>query len=176
MKKLIIILVLLTTYTIHAQESNEVIHWYSFEEAIKLQKENPKKIFIDVYTDWCGYCKKMDRETFSNPVIARYLNDNFYPVKFDAEQKGNVVYDGTTYKNTNADKRRGSHELAQALLQGKMSYPSYAFLNKKGQLITVVQGYIPAPSFEPIIHFFGEDAFTNIEWEKFSKNFQSEIK
>lgn len=175
MKKLIFTLLILITANIQAQDSKETIKWFTLEEAVKLQEETPRKLFIDVYTDWCGYCKKMDKETFSNPIIAKYINDNFYPVKFNAEQKEPIEFKGQTYKNTNPNRNRNSHELAQALLQGKMSYPSYAFLNEEAKLITVVPGYIPAPNFEPIVHYFGEDAFTKMEWEEFSKNFKSKL-
>jgi len=176
MKQLLFALLIFTAFNTQAQDSNETVKWFTLEEAVKLQAETPKKIFIDVFTEWCGYCKKMDKETFSDPVIANYLNENFYPVKFDAEQKEDIEFKGQTYRNTNPDQKRSSHELAQALLNGKMSYPSYAFLNEEALLITVVPGYIPAPNFEPIIHYFGEDAFNKMEWEEFSKNFKSELK
>lgn len=176
MKQLIFALLIFFTINTQAENTKETVKWFTLEEAVKLQAETPKKIFIDVYTDWCGYCKKMDKETFSNPVIAKYLNENFYPVKFDAEQKESIEFKSQTYRNTNPDRKRSSHELAQALLQGKMSYPSYAFLNEKSVLITVVPGYIPAPNFEPIIHYFGGNAFNKTEWEEFSKNFKSELK
>ncbi len=175
MKRILFILFILTATNIQAQDTQEKIKWYTFEEAIKLQVETQKKIFIDVYTEWCGYCKKMDRETFSNPEIAKYLNDNFYPVKFNAEQKEDVVFKGQTYINAEPNRKRSSHQLAQALLQGKMSYPSYAFLNTESQLITVVPGYYPAKKFEPIMHFFGENAFLNTEWETFLNTFKSKL-
>ena len=65
----------------------EKIHWYTFAEATKLNKKHPKKIFMDVYTSWCGWCKKYDAVTFSHPVIAKYINEHFYAVKFDAEEE-----------------------------------------------------------------------------------------
>ena len=63
------------------------VKWMSLEEAVEKSKTEKRKIFIDIYTDWCGWCKVMDRETFQNPCIANYLNRNYYPVKFNAEQK-----------------------------------------------------------------------------------------
>ena len=66
-----------------AQESK--VKWYTFEEAVELNKAEQRKIFIDVYTDWCGWCKKMDATTFNSPEIAKILNEEYYAVKFDAE-------------------------------------------------------------------------------------------
>ena len=57
---------------------SQKVNWVSFEEAVELQKTNPKNIMMDVYTEWCGPCKMMDKNTFENPLIAKFLNDNFY--------------------------------------------------------------------------------------------------
>src|SRR5664279_713123 len=73
--------------------ASEKIRWYSFEEAYTLNKKKPKKIFIDVFTDWCGWCRKMDAETFTNPTISEYMSDHFYCVKLNAERKDTVVID-----------------------------------------------------------------------------------
>jgi thioredoxin-related protein len=152
------------------------VKWYSFEEAYKLNKKKPKKMMVDVYTDWCGWCKKMDAETFANPVIASYMNDHFYNVKFNAERKDTIVIDGVKFSNPNPSSSRSTHQLAVELLRGKMSYPSYAFLNEKGQLITVVAGYQQAQGFECILNFFGSDAYLTTKWEDYQPKFQGKIK
>lgn len=175
MKKiLLIITAIVISLSIYAGEKDSPIKWYSFEEAIKLQKENPKMIFIDVYTDWCGWCKKMDKSTFANEEIAKYMNENYYAVKFDAEMKADVDFKGKTYVN-NGKSRRSSHELAKSLLNGQMSYPSYAFLDKDAELLTVVQGYMEAPDFEPILHYFGEDHYKETEWKDFKSSFKGSL-
>ena len=158
-----------------AQNEDEKIKWYSFEEAVELNKTNPKKLFIDLYTDWCGWCKKMDATTFSDPMIVEYMNENYYPVKFDAESTKPITFNDQEFVNENPNGRRSSHELAKTLLRGKMSYPSYVFLNKKNELITVVPGYLSAAKFEPILHYFGEDAYLSKEWPVFQKTFKGEI-
>ncbi|NJK95139.1 MAG: DUF255 domain-containing protein [Bacteroidales bacterium] len=68
------------------------VKWYTIEQVVELQKKEPKKILIDVYTDWCGWCKKMDAETFDHPIIAEYINKYYYPVKFNAESKEPVDF------------------------------------------------------------------------------------
>ena len=77
------------------------IKWYSFEEAYALSKKKPKKMCVDIFTEWCGWCKKMDAETFTNPTIVKYMNAHFYCVKFDAERKDTIVLDGQKFVNPN---------------------------------------------------------------------------
>src|SRR3954463_14417926 len=79
-----------------SQDAKE-IHWMTFKEALAKNEKAPKKIFIDVYTDWCGWCKKMDASTFTNDSIIQYMNKNFYAVKLDAETKDTIKYKGVDY-------------------------------------------------------------------------------
>ena len=160
--------------TIKAQEAK--IEWLDFETAVVKMKAQPKKMFIDMYTDWCGWCKKMDKETFAHHEIAAYMQDNFYMVKFDAERSDTVIYANRTFVNPNPGKSRSSHELAQALLRGKMSYPSYVFMNEEMKIISVVPGFFPPQNFEPVIHYFGGGHYEKQDWETFSKAFKGSIK
>lgn len=116
------------------------LKWYSIEEVGKLKNTENKLYMIDVYTDWCGWCKVMDRETFSNPVVVDYLNKNFIAVKFDAEQKTSIQFNGKTYR-WQALGRNGINELALELLNGQMSYPSIVYLDKDRKPITVTKGF-----------------------------------
>lgn len=175
MKKIRMILAIIgiiAVNVVNAQESTtEKINWMSFEEAVKLNETTPKKIFIDVYTDWCGWCTKMDQTTFIDPSIVEYMNENYYAVKFDAEQTEPIEFMGHTFINQNPNgPRKGTHQLAQALLQGKMSYPSYVFMNEKNQVLTIVPGYAQAKEFMPILKYFGTNAFLTTSWEEYSKN------
>ena len=78
--------------TLAAQES---VKWYSIEEAVQLASQEPRVLVIDVYTDWCGWCKRMDADTFSDPAVAEIMNKHFYPVKLNAEGKEDVhIADG----------------------------------------------------------------------------------
>ena len=171
MKKLVALIILASFGLINNGSAQEAkVKWYSFEEAVELNKKEQRKIFIDVYTDWCGWCKKMDANTFSNPEIAKILNEQYYAVKLDAEQRGDINFKGHTYKFI-ANGKRGYHELAAALLQGKMSYPSVAYLNEQSELLTAVPGYQTPDRLEPILMFFAEDAFITTSFDEFSKNY-----
>ena len=175
MKKNLILLVaaiIMAPACMFAQNSG--VNWVSIEEAEKMNREKPKKIMVDVYTDWCGWCKKMDKETFSHPVIAEYINKHYYAVKLDAEGKEEIKFNGTTFKFV-PHGSRGYHELAAGLLSGKMSYPSVAYLNEELQLLGAVPGYMTPISIEPLLNYIAEDKFTSQSLEEYQKTFESKL-
>ncbi len=143
------------------------INWMTWDEMAAAQAKEPRKVLIDFYTDWCGWCKKMDASTFSNEVIAKYVNEKYYAVKFDAEQKGDIVFKGRTFKFV-ANGRRGYHELAAEIMGGKMSYPTVGYLNESFGVIQAVPGFQTAKDMERIVKFFGDNAYESTSWEKYS--------
>jgi len=167
--------ILIIAITLPAFSQKDKVQWYSFEKAVELNKKEPKKILVDVYTDWCGWCKKMKKNTFNHPEIAKYINEHFYPVRFDAESDKKVKFKGKTFKK-DKNKSRRPHQLAIALLQGKMSYPSVAYLDENNQLITAVPGYYGPKDMKPILNFFKEDAYKNQSFEEYKENFNSSLK
>ncbi len=170
MKKLIIFaVVILSGLNIQAQQDK--VKWYSFEEAIEMNNKNPRLVLIDVYTDWCGWCKKMKKNTFNHPEIAEYINKNFYPVRFNAETDKKVTFKGKSYVKQ-GNKSRSPHQLAIALLQGKMSYPSVAYLNEKNKLITAVPGYYGPKDMESILKYFVQEAYKKESFQDFQKDFK----
>ena len=105
------------------------IQWMSLEEAVEAQKREPRKIMMDVYTQWCGPCKMMMANTFTNANVINYVNANYYAVKFDAESPGDIQFQGETYSNPTYDPNRrgrnGVHELSRAL--GVNAYPTLVY-------------------------------------------------
>lgn len=174
MKKIALPLVLLFSFSLAAQSNSKPppkIKWYTWTEAIKQMEKDakPKKIMVDLYTVWCGYCKKMDRETFSDPMVVDYVNEHFYAVKFDAEQKGSLVYANHTFKFDANRGRRGVHALAFAFTDGRMSYPSIIYLDEKQKRIAISPGFKPGDSFLKELRYFGDNHYKVIDYEAYKK-------
>lgn len=150
------------------------VEWLTFEEAIVLHKDNPKKLLIDLYTDWCGWCKVMDRETYSNAMLSSYINNNFYPVKFNAEQKESVEFEGHTF-NFIPSGRRGVHELAAALTRNQLSYPTTVFMDEELRIIQPIAGYLKPQQMEPILNFIGGNHYKKTPWEEYKKGHKSSL-
>ena len=168
MKRVLIVIMVLISLPIFGNAQK--INWMTFQEAVELNKTAPKKIFIDVYTDWCGWCKRMDQTTFINKEVVDYMNENYYAVKLDAEMSDTIVFGGYTYINEGGmNGRKGTHQLAAALLQGRLSYPSYVFMNEKNQLLTVAPGYMESKDFMPILKYFGTNAYLNQTFKDYIK-------
>jgi len=172
MKKLGLTFLLLVTFVI--VQAQEKVNWIGFEEAVELNKTAPRPILVDLYTDWCGWCKRMDKDTYANEVIAKYINENYYAVKMDGEGKEDITFKGNTFKFVEQGRSK-YHELAAAIMKGKMSYPSTAFFNTEEQLLQTVPGYLSKEKFEKILAYFGGGNNEKIEWPVFEKNFKSAL-
>jgi thioredoxin-related protein len=159
-----------TVIALGASEQGEKIRWYSFEEAVELSRKNPRKILVDIYTDWCGFCKKMDAETFSNPDVARFINKHFYPVKLNSETNDTIEFQGHKFVN-DGQGRRSPHQLSVALLQGQVSYPSIVYINEQLELLTAVPGFRTPEQIEPLLRYIGEDHYLRQSWDKYQEEF-----
>lgn len=185
-RNILLLFTVLVAMSVNAQS----IKWLTFEEAVKLNKTAPKKIFIDLYTDWCGWCKVMDRTTFADTVIAKYMTDNFYAVKFNAEGKDPVKFYGPVMKYDSLKKekvvvndtivfkydatagRNGTHGLAMALTDGRLSYPTFIILDTNFQRLDIIAGYQQAPVFETQINYYGSGSNVTMPYDQFVKDFK----
>lgn len=155
-------------------EESGKVKWYTIQEVEELAKKEPRKVMIDVYTDWCGWCKKMDATTFEHPVIAKYINKNFYPVKLNAETKEEITFMGKTFKYVK-NGRSGYNELAAGLLNGQLSFPSIAYLNEDLELLGAIPGYRPPKEMETILNYINDDQFKDQTLSDYEKTFTSKI-
>ncbi len=148
----------------------ESIRWMSIEEAYALSRQDGKKILVDFYTDWCGWCKKLDADTYSKPEVIRYINQHYHAVKFNAEQRNPLVLNGRTYNFLNQGSR-GVHEFAAVMLNGRPSYPSTTILASSLQPITTVPGYHGPKEMLMILSFLGEDHYLRTSWEQYQQSY-----
>lgn len=153
------------------------LKWYTIEEALELQKTNHKKIFMDVYTTWCGPCKMLDANTFGNPVIRNILNEYYIPVKFNAESGDTITYKGQDFVNPayTPQPRKSTHQFAIYIAstdQG-LAYPTMVFLDEEGGMIQPITGYLDPQRLEPIISFFGTNAYKTVTWPDYFNGFKS---
>lgn len=178
MKNLLLVIPLLIFVSIQAQEE---IEWMTMNEALEAQKQSPRKIFMDVYTHWCGPCKLLDKNTFSNKKVIKFINSNYYPVKFNAEGPDPITYDDFTYTNPNYQPERkgrnATHFFADALkIPG---YPSLVFFEENGKLIQAVPGYKTPQELEIYLKMIANDDYkdlTTVEaWEAYQKKFKGKF-
>jgi len=153
------------------KDSASNVNWLTWEEAVEASKKSPRKIFVDVYTDWCGWCKRMDKATFQVPEVAKYLNENFYPVKLNAEQKEDIEYGGSTFKYV-ASGRKGYHQLAAALLEGRLSFPTVVFLNEDHEILQRLAGFIDKDEFSKVMRWLAEDEFKDTPYDEYKSKEQ----
>jgi len=178
MKKILIFTITLVSLSLSAQQ----INWMSFEEAVNAQKVTPKKIFVDAYTIWCGPCKMLDKNTFSNPDLVEYMNQNYYAVKFNAEGNDTVNFKGNKFTNPgfnpNSNGRNSVHELSTFF--GVRAYPTLLFLDEKTNFITPLTGYRTPNQLELYLKMFHSDDYKNLktqeEFDAYSSNFKYEFK
>ena len=146
-----------------------LVNWMSIEEAMAARDTLPKPIMIDMYTDWCGWCKRMMNTTFSNESLASYINQRFYPVRYDAETKDTILFKGKNYISAGK-----THQLAFELAGGRLSYPTLVFIGEDDQKLPL-PGFRKVNELEPFLVLFTEKLYgktnPNIFYEEFQNNF-----
>ncbi|MDR1593803.1 MAG: DUF255 domain-containing protein [Prevotellaceae bacterium] len=155
-----------------AQSKKGQVKWMTFDDAVAATKKEPRKIFVDIYADWCGWCKVLDRDTFSDSVVAKILNEQYYPVKLDAESREtHTLPDG---------RKVSSAELASSLATSKpgerYGLPSMVVLNENVSLLTRIQGAQKPDFMTPALLFFSENHYLEKSWEEYSKEYANKIK
>ena len=150
-----------------AQDS---IRWHSIDQAIQLASQEPRVLVIDVYTDWCGWCKRMDATTFSDPKIIEIMNEQFYPVKLDAEGKEDIIIGDRTFKFVD-NGRRGYHEVAAVVTRGRLSYPTISYVDEQGKVLEASPGYKTADQFMVYLAYYAEGAYKDQTFDEFSASY-----
>ncbi len=141
--------------TLQIQDTKE-LKWYSFTDGLKIAQTEKKKVLIDVYTDWCEWCKKMDEEVYANSTVKKYLASKFILVKLNAESETKHTFQGREYS-----------EMELSYIFGVEGFPTTIFIREDMQPITAVPGYFPADVFMKILTFIGDDYYMKMSFEDY---------
>ncbi len=151
-----ILLAGIALFILSAEASGGELKWRTFDAGLAEAKQSNKKILLDVYTDWCGWCKKLDKDVYANDKVAAYLNKAYVIIKLNAESNGKLTY---------RDKSLTEGGLAQAF--GVRGYPTIIFLDSNGEPINSLGGYVAADRFLPIIMYIGDDKYKSMTWDEY---------
>lgn len=149
----------------------EEVKWITVSELNEQYSKNPKPILWDIYTSWCGWCKEMDRTTYTNQKLVKYINEHYYAVKFDAESSKPVTFNNKQY---GYDARNRSNELAIFLLFGQMQFPTTVFQSTIDAQPAPLPGYYTAKQMEAPLKFFGEGYHTKKTFVEFNQGFKGD--
>ena len=155
-----------------AASSKNTIEWLTIEQVQEKNKTAPRKVIVDIYTDWCGWCKRMDSEVFANPEIAQYIAQNYYAVKFNAESKQTINFKGNPYEYID-NGRNGTNKLAFKLVLGDtpqnpgIGYPTFAFLDENLDRINAFPGYRNVQQMNTLLRYIAENHFSDLDLNQY---------
>ncbi len=160
----------------------DTIVWMPLAEVNKVVEKNIRKnkvkeeklVIVDFYTDWCGWCKRLDNETYKDPEVAALMNTYFYPVKFDAEQVDSVQFANKMY-HFKSRGSRGTNEFALEMASrpgGKIGYPTITIISPMGEKIAVEAGYKDAAKMKVFLTFYGEGHYKTKDFATYQKELQ----
>lgn len=129
---------------------------YSMEDAQRLAATNGKKVLVDVYAVWCGFCRKMAAETYPSDQVKNTVDDYFYTVRLNAESEREIIFNGQSLTE---------RELAAAF--GVSSFPTTVFVDTDGEPLGFQPGFMDASIFKDLIAFVGSDRYKTQSFDEF---------
>lgn len=135
------------------------VTWVKYDEGLKMAKETGKHILINFTTTWCGYCKKMKKETFSDINVIKFLNENFICAVVDGDSKNELDVDG--YKITESNLAKAEYRVT--------GYPTFWFLKSSGERIGPAPGYKPTDQFMEILYYVKNDIYADMTFDDYIK-------
>ncbi len=143
----LLLLALLTGPGLAFSDNGKKITWHTYDEGVSLGKKEGKKIFMTFYANWCGYCKKMDQTTFSDPSVIDYLAANYITIKINSDQEKKLA---ATYRVS--------------------GLPTHWFLDSAGGAISSLPGYLGPEQFLPILKYIQTESYKTVKFDEYIKN------
>jgi thioredoxin-related protein len=172
MNKIASYIFLISLFFFDSLLSQNKINWISFEQMEAFQKKEKRPVLIDAYTDWCGWCKRLDATTYADPNIISYINRNFYAIKFNAETHDTITFQGKKYMNPIPSSNKSTHDLAKTMMGNNLSYPTTIYLDNEMKPTIVVPGYFDANQILPFLVFHAEQLNLNSNINDFENDFK----
>ena len=148
--------------------AKEKINWLTLAELEAAYQKEPRPVLIDMYTDWCGWCKVMDKDTYGKENVATYINEHYYPVKFNAETRDSVSFAGKTYQY---NKNYKANDLAIYLSFGQLSFPTTIFLSSVEAQPAPIPGFMKPSDIEAPLKYFGDGIYKTKSFADYMKSF-----
>lgn len=157
---------------VSTKNTEKTTFWQSWNDVSIKEKIKKKPILIDIYTDWCVYCKVMDNTVYKSDSVVNYLQQYFYSYKLNAEKNDSVVWNNTLF---NYNSRYQVHDFAVHLTKGNIAYPTTAIVDLDGNSFFET-GALNLRQMEFLLRYFIEAHPYNISKENFSKIFKNRWK
>ena len=166
LKSIVLVTAFLAFHLAPFTSATTQVKWHSIEDASQA-KIGTKLYLVDFYTDWCGYCRKMDRETFSDATVAKIIDKYYYPVKFNAEGRNVFTWAGHTYRSAGR-----VHEFAK----GVRGYPTTVLFTADGKMMQSIPGFLSAKEYTVVLWYFASGDYQRYPYEQYSRIFDAEIR
>ena len=146
------------------------LNWISIGTLKEKMQSNPRPVLIDLYTNWCYWCKVMDKKTYSNEKVIAYINDHFYAVKVDAETKDSIAWGNRVFKYNESYK---INDFAMFLTSGQPGFPTTSIFTDEKTDPASLEGFLEPRDLEPVLKYFGEGFSKSESFQAFNASFKA---
>ena len=146
------------------------VDWLKLDEVNTKLAQQAKPVLIDLYTDWCHWCKVMDKKTYSNQKVTEYISDHFYASRVNAETRETLTWRSKEYTYNDS---YHINNFALYISNGQAAFPTTVIIPAENAEPIAIPGFLEPKEIEPILKYFGEGAYKTMSFPQFQKTFHS---